>query len=1131
MEGRLWALIFKHFPKENAYSCWTNFFEFSHEFGENDYFHTLHLASIPKEEVDSLSSLPPVFTFLDLMEIAYITNKSIKIIYFINLIDQPRIPIDYFELSLEFDEESACMLFEKTVDSTNFKIEYIKISILKKFFRLACKLSTIKQCKVYLNSKAPIKEYNFIFNHEVDRKYKHLKNNEIKEIKSIINNDNRNALFKKQVSMIKKSSFSKKIIESFENSEKEENMTLGLKKSMFDRPNSRFSLIEIPKTESNFILAKEKEITDLANRNLESKSNKTFGINEQSESIANIDFKQIRAQRLAKYSFNINIHLIITESLRYGKYAFYATCLMSLIERPNLQIEFCEKVCKSASILTNEKNEILKCRQPILTLILFAELLANLAAIFPRFNDKCITLKDSILELCSCIQSSIKDEEKLTYYLQKQFDQIGRNALEIIAKNKFFSLLSDTNTANIVTNLWYGAGNHIQLWRFSRNTRLLESSIEKQRYDDIIKPLDSETEKRNYSFQYCMFIHNCSVRFFIDGFLIILLTLLYQYIIFRYANIYITHIEDAKANYPDTYEQFLDENKVDPEDDAVLVFLKGLVMFFVSCICLKQVTNVVFFYKTNRNIEFSIYQLFDVILLGLTSFNYFRYIDLFLEKDTDIYKLADSTIYSGIILLLWIRVFSSLETNALLGPFVQVMKRLLKVVFDFMIVFACLNCLFSQIFSVILSKVNEDFDTLFKSWTYLFSVSLGEFKFLGTESNYEIRYILLMFYATVSNIILMNLVISIVENIYNINSFIAASHNKSVLITNYYRLKWDNKYGFLILLPAPLNILSSWLVIPVFFLSEELIERYNNKVSKMFYAIITAITFCFFFSYNMVSIPASTLKSLAQTAYWNAKINLKIVDHKNLTQGFRTVIMRPFEMLKYMFEDCKLYWKITYSDEVYEKKMETKMIQINSTDVQILRTAFLVFKLRDKKANVSASELMNQIGIRKRTESVYGKVEKQGDASDFNLGEERKSKSLIICSDIKVEKKLKFLIKKICNSDGFIDIDLALEIFINRSAFNEDFLVSMYYYGMNFLEKGINKYNFQANTENTFLSFKKVKNLIMKLDLKVGILLHQVNFEKGKINVEKLKEIQRKEYYDNDEVSEEEGSIVMEIKN
>ena len=58
-----------------------------------------------------------------------------------------------------------------------------------------------------------------------------------------------------------------------------------------------------------------------------------------------------------------------------------------------------------------------------------------------------------MLRLGENIQSSMKDEDMLNYYLKEQTDHNGRNALEIYAENKFYELLGDLSVGAIVGKL------------------------------------------------------------------------------------------------------------------------------------------------------------------------------------------------------------------------------------------------------------------------------------------------------------------------------------------------------------------------------------------------------------------------------------------------------------------------------------------------------------------------------------------------------------------------------------------------------------------------------------------------------------------------------------------------------
>ena len=104
-----------------------------------------------------------------------------------------------------------------------------------------------------------------------------------------------------------------------------------------------------------------------------------------------------------------------------------------------------------------------------------------------------------------------------------------------------------------------------------------------------------------------------------------------------------------------------------------------------------------------------------------------------------------------------------------------------------------------------------------------------------------------MLFTTLSNIMLFNLIVGIINNLFENSVDDADAESRSMLVLTHERLRWDDKFGLLILLPSPLNIFSFFCNIFLLFYHEKYgnTEKINHILSKVFYIFIAIIYFFF----------------------------------------------------------------------------------------------------------------------------------------------------------------------------------------------------------------------------------------------------------------------------------------------
>ncbi len=525
-----------------------------------------------------------------------------------------------------------------------------------------------------------------------------------------------------------------------------------------------------------------------------------------------------------------------------------------------------------------------------------------------------------MLQLAESLQSAVKDEEMLNYYLRDQTDFKNRSTLEIIAENRFYELLNDENVAAIVSKLWYGSGKNLSLWQFCRITRILSSNIKHEQYEDVINRTKSEMITKNYSFQYEQYIKNCSVRYLVDSVSTILTTSLYQIIIYFYVSL--SKERDPYISYP--FRMFN--------------YIANCIVFTIN---LNLILYLLYVYKTNRKLKFNVWIFLDMVMFLAVLCNFLNVPKSIAENDMDFRQLIDSLIFSIIIVSAWLRVISIFLTTRTFGPFLRTIYLLLWTVFNFLLVFFAINTVFAQIFTIIFKKTNESFKSFFQSWITLFNASFGIYDFSKFTEIKVFGYSLLIAYTTLTNVMLLNLVIAIINNLFNFYEKKADAENRAVLVLTYERIKWDKEYGLLILLPAPFNLISIILIIILLSIPDTKREQLNNTFSKFTYFLIAIANFLTLILLSIILFPLAYIKSLAHSAYDNHSKFEFIKLHLIIAEIFK----RPFILMYYITQDMNNFWRILYKEEI-QGDINRKDDQIFGKEIIYnLRKVFLIISL------------------------------------------------------------------------------------------------------------------------------------------------------------------------------------------
>ena len=834
----------------------------------------------------------------------------------------------------------------------------------------------------------------------------------------------------------------------------------------------------------------------------------------------------IKLDSIKKGKFSINVHSILIDQLRQGEYVVDALSLLSVINPSNIHSSYYEKIISYLLTYTEKEDSITRCSEPLLFIAMAAEFLTNLGKANKKFLYKTQTALSELISLGEKIQSSIKDDDVLSYYLKEQYDHKGRNVLEIYAENKFYQLLNDISVGSIVDQLWYGSSGKLSILKYLRVTRILTVNIKYDEYKSVMSR-NFYDNSYHFFFEYSEFIRYCSGRYFFDSMMLISITVAYQLELNNYSN---------KLKTLETQESFGYLNS----------------SFFIVMYLIHYGFTLIFLRKTHRKMKYDSLEVWTTIILLiciLLCFTDFPSVIYPLNSHSSVVRKEDYNFVKGCIesvtlLTLWLKVLRIFMASYSFGPLIRTIINIFWEVFVFLVVLVCITFLSAQIFTLFFSGSNPEFEVFYTGFIALFNTVFGQLNFANFTSVDVMGCIMLMLYTTLSNIILYNLIVAIINNLFKMNKSNADAESRAILILAHERMRWDDKYGSLILLPPPFNMFSL-ITNCILLCSEVHTKKFNRYFTKVFYVFIAFALFLFLFILGFISLPFAYFKSIAHSVHDEMNLNIDDTEKtKRYLMLFGKILIRPFELFYYLFEDMVYYWSLTFHEDKHNKNGEKRLL-LSKEYINSFRKVITFLRYKQKKRVLSSYEMQMIFGInnnkkksKKRSFLVqldtpnnntintnnnnnntnicsnnYISPETCGQSSDSSKRSKNNSlvnsvslgRNEILKQEIKGMLKDNFrdILDKLVDIDGCVDLERALALLPYRVKYSDYYLRSIAYYNVRILIRGVRKYLFVNKTNNSDYSIQKLFIMIYKLVIKLHLVYGYFNDEETK----KLKEL------------------------
>ena len=508
---------------------------------------------------------------------------------------------------------------------------------------------------------------------------------------------------------------------------------------------------------------------------------------------------------------------IVNNYLTIGNLLYYGAEMINNI--PTAYLDYSLSNTFIDNIIQALKNKVINnCHSPVLTCLILYEIISNIKQISNNFGLKCKKVSNKLMTICKNIDESTSDEKYIKFLLSQK-DSKGRTGYEIAAYIPGCPILESNKIGNIVDNMWQGHLRYEGIFDFNILLRFIKSP--KSKDTNPFKAFNSPELHKTYFHQICLWKSSCALRFIQESLTTILLIIVYN--LFLY---YIVNYNEIMSNFNDLTNR-----------DKYLL----LIYIIWCCIIVLNIPLNIIYCKLSKKRKFS-FDFWNCIEIAMMICSFLTLVDtqkLFGKYDdfgniipsnkiNDAAFLIKVTILSVNDFLVWLRITGILLTYNEFGSLIRMIYLLSIIVAKYLVIYLIIIIAAATIYTTLFYKASIMYDSYSITFTTLFQGYLQNSKYQYFYYYKKFGAILCIIFVIFGGLILVNMLIILLSNEYEkLSASVVVSH-KSTLIKYYKRYKWDKKYGYIIFLATPFNIIN-YLIIPLHLFFE---KKNKNKSIK-----------------------------------------------------------------------------------------------------------------------------------------------------------------------------------------------------------------------------------------------------------------------------------------------------------
>lgn len=755
----------------------------------------------------------------------------------------------------------------------------------------------------------------------------------------------------------------------------------------------------------------------------------------------------------------------LINGLRKGETILPAIECYNLIEDYLLSIDTVELAGKVLlNFLKNPKNFTL-CRYPIMLCCLVAEFMSKLKKRFPFYEPFFAQIDLGFQKAGELFASKIKDPKVISYHLNIK-DIQDRNSLQIMAQNRLYSILRADYIGNIIDKNWSGKNILYGIADMSSLTYLMRYEVE----DKVFKFENfSEiyTRHKHFFTNYYSYRDVPSIRYYFKESYGFLLLIMYQILIYK--SVIDLNLENTVNTY---YYGF----------SRTLYFMSMGQSF-------DKVNSMIFFTFVQRwYIEMDPFILW-LSFAAVVFIHWFDFKSVFIsEEDENSLKkkeLVDAIFLSYQFTFLWYKILESLKATKTYGGFLRTVGVIFKKMVLILVLLYCFILLMTTIFNLVFQQTIQ-FQDYFDSFFYMAQASQQEYT-LGSQWNSIVKFGLII-YIGFCTLVVINLIIALETKIYDDASNDVLPEHRANLINLTEYLNWDENFGIFKFLFAPLNVIQFPFSIFILFVEDK--KNWTKIITKILFFFVALLFFFVFILYQIYNLPFAIVHFILIYPLKYGTTPKKLLIH--------FVGAVPF-VLYYFIRDIGNFWHLVFrveDDESEEenniegkikefKKTFSNMINIVSQQIESNKKCkrFFITELyenwqkaifeennKNKKRNFFVNNMHKKKLLLKRKKEKMRFITGTNSNNLIQLSNDEGGNykntndvdtNIVFLSEQKT--KVQAFLKRFSDKEGFIDKDIAKNLFPKKIYYDDDYFKFIYYFSFSHFKNIINYFTKMTN--------------------------------------------------------------------
>jgi hypothetical protein len=302
-----------------------------------------------------------------------------------------------------------------------------------------------------------------------------------------------------------------------------------------------------------------------------------------------------------------------------------------------------------------------------------------------------------------------------------------------------------------------------------------------------------------------------------------------------------------------------------------------------------------------------------------------------------------TALFSIQICCLCVKIAEVIQFHNEIGPLLKIVGKMGSDFLNFLTIYIILIIMFAIIGNINFFLYVEEFNSLFTSLVTVLDASMGNFEFALFESiddpeqkilkNAGAVYIFLT--VLIFTILILNLIIAILSNTYNLFSGKSAGLYLSKILSQRDSSSYDENFGTFLSALTPLNFVLIPFVPYGMWTQDNPV--FNTRIMKLQYVVFMLIMFSLFVVVSLVLLPTAFLQSVLRKLQQIFKAKTTIQQIMGILYFMSFCILGLPIMLLTFLADCWYFWEDNFRSDLKKIVIEKEPSTINKNSIMKIK--------------------------------------------------------------------------------------------------------------------------------------------------------------------------------------------------